>query len=66
MRSMSSTASFPRGQLAEEREVLRILALASEDRSPEARTALRAFRNAYPTSLSSPALDQAVLGLALP
>jgi len=41
-------------------------ALVAEDRDPEARAALGAFRRAYPTSLAAPALEEAVLGHALP
>jgi hypothetical protein len=53
---------FPSGKLAEEREALRVQALASEDRLPEARAALGAFRRAYPASLVGPALETAVTG----
>lgn len=53
---------FPQGKLAEEREALRIQVLVSEDRDPEARAALGAFRRTYPRSLLGPALEEAVVG----
>jgi len=53
-------ARFRDGKLSEEREALRIQTLVAADRDPEARTALGAFRRAYPKSLVEPALDAAV------
>ncbi len=53
---------FPQGKLAEEREALRIQVLVAEDRDPEARSALGAFRRTYPNSLLGPALEEAVVG----
>ncbi len=53
---------FPHGKLAEEREALKIQALVAEDRDPEARAALGAFRRTYPKSLLGPALEEAVVG----
>ncbi len=45
---------FPRGRLAEEREVLAITALASLGRVPEAEARRTRFLRAYPDSLLSP------------
>lgn len=51
---------FPAGNLAEEREALRIQALVAQDRAPEARAAFDAFRRIYPQSLVRPALEAAI------
>ena len=42
---------FPAGQLAEEREALRVEALLSAHRTDEARSAAAAFRNRFPRSV---------------
>lgn len=55
--------SFPNGQLREEREGIRILALASLGRLDEARAHDKKFRAAYPQSLFRPQID-AALGAA--
>ncbi len=49
---------FPDGELAEEREALRIQALLAEDRRAEALAVLGAFRRRFPGSLLLPALDR--------
>ena len=51
---------FPRGQLAEERDALRILALARSGRAPEASQRLARFRAAYPASALLPKLESAI------
>ena len=53
-------ALFPRGVLAEERDALRVEALVGVGRDEEARTAASRFHRAYPGSLLSTAVDQAV------
>jgi hypothetical protein len=53
-------ARFREGKLSEEREALRVQALVTADRDPEARAALSAFRRAYPKSLVEPALEAAL------
>jgi hypothetical protein len=50
-----------RGRLAEEREALRIRALAAAGRSHDARARAAAFRARFPRSLFLPVVDQ-VLG----
>lgn len=50
---------FPSSQLAEEREVLAIQALASANRSPEARRRAALFRTAYPKSALLPIVEEA-------
>ncbi len=52
--------AFPRGQLAEEREVVAIQALAAAGRSEEAGTRAGTFRKAYPSSLLLPIVDAAL------
>ena len=42
---------FPNGQLTEEREALRVLALAGAHRSEEARRAAATFRKRFPRSM---------------
>ena len=54
---------FPRGQLAEEREALRIVALAGARRPSEARAAAAAFHARFPDSLLQRRVDDAVRGL---
>jgi hypothetical protein len=54
---------FRGGQLAEEREGLRIHALIGLGRSDEARAAANRFRKRWPQSLFLPALEQKILGL---
>jgi hypothetical protein len=54
---------FPRGRLAEEREALRILALAGSRRWSEARVAAAAFHGQFPESLLGKRVDDAVRGL---
>lgn len=49
--------SFPRGALAEERDVLRIQALAAVGQVERARTAVEAFRKKYPASPFLPAVE---------
>jgi hypothetical protein len=51
---------FPRGQLAEERDALRIQALAALGRRDEALGRAVRFRRAYPQSLLLPAIDAAL------
>ncbi len=51
---------FPRGQLAEEREVMAIQALVATHRMPEARQRAAAFRTTYPASALLPVIDEAV------
>ncbi len=50
---------FPDGQLAEDREALRVLAWVLVD-APRARAAADAFRRRYPRSLMIPAIDRAL------
>ena len=52
--------AFPRGQLAEEREVVAIQALAAAGRSEEAGTRAGTFRKAHPSSLLLPIVDAAL------
>lgn len=52
--------AFPRGQLAEEREVVAIQALAAAGRSEEAGTRAGVFRKAHPSSLLLPIVDAAL------
>jgi hypothetical protein len=54
---------FPRGRLAEEREALRIVALAGAQRGSEARVAAAAFHRRFPDSLLEKRIDDAVRGL---
>jgi hypothetical protein len=49
---------FPDGRLAEEREALRVKALAGLDRSEDARHAAAAFRARFPRSVLLPAVSQ--------
>jgi outer membrane protein assembly factor BamD (BamD/ComL family) len=51
---------FPHGRLAEERDVLRVQALALGGRTDEARTRAEAFRARYPKSVFLPLLDDAL------
>ncbi len=53
-------AAFPRGQLSEERDALRILALASLGRRDEAARHERSFRARFPESLFLPQIDAAM------
>jgi hypothetical protein len=50
---------FPSSQLAEEREVLAIQALAAANRSPEARRRAAVFRMTYPKSALLPIVEEA-------
>jgi hypothetical protein len=50
----------PRGRLGEERETLRIRALAAAGRLGEARQRAQAFKQRFPQSLMIPVLEQAV------
>lgn len=54
---------FPRGQLVEEREALRIVALAGARRTAEARAAAAAFHERFPHSLLQKRVDGALRGL---
>ncbi len=51
---------FPQGQLREEREGLRILALAAQGRTAEARSFAARFRKSYPQSVLMPQVDAAL------
>jgi outer membrane protein assembly factor BamD (BamD/ComL family) len=51
---------FPRGRLAEERDVLRVQALALAGRTDEARALAQTFRARYPKSVFLPVLDDAL------
>jgi TolA-binding protein len=50
---------FPKGRLAEEREALRVRALAHAGRGDEARRALASFANRFPHSAFLPRLQAA-------
>jgi hypothetical protein len=50
---------FPRGQLAEERLALEVVALVAAGQGEEARTRASEFRSTYPASLLSPLVDGA-------
>ena len=52
--------SFPHGQLSEERDAMRILALARLGREPEAKRRLEQFRTAYPRSALLPKVEAAL------
>jgi hypothetical protein len=52
--------SFPNGQLREEREGIRILALSALGRVEEAKRYDLAFRKSYPESLFRPQIDAAL------
>jgi hypothetical protein len=52
---------FPKGQLSEEREALRIEALARMGRKDEARARAARFRRAHPQSLFLPVLDDLLI-----
>lgn len=54
---------FPRGQLVEEREALRILALAGAQAAAAARLAAAAFHQRFPNSLLQRRVDEALRGL---
>jgi hypothetical protein len=54
---------FPRGQLAEERDALRVMALAQLGRSTEAREAARAFSRRHPGSVLQSAVDAALASI---
>jgi hypothetical protein len=54
---------FPRGRLAEEREALRIVALAGARRGSEARAAARSFHDRFPHSLLQRRVEDAVRDL---
>lgn len=56
------TRRFKNGRLAEEREALRVRALASLGRTNEARRAAAAFRARFPRSVLSPAVGQMSTG----
>jgi|HubBroStandDraft_6_1064221.scaffolds.fasta_scaffold353383_2 hypothetical protein len=51
---------FPRGALSEERDALRVEALAAAARYGEARASAARFHSAYPGSLLTPAVDSAL------
>lgn len=51
---------FPRGQLAEEREVIAVQALASQNRRAEARARAATFRRNYPNSALGSIVEEAV------
>jgi hypothetical protein len=51
---------FPRGRLSEERDALRVLALARAGRTDEARAHAERFREAHPTSPLLGAIDRAL------
>jgi len=51
---------FPRGRLREEREALRVSALAGVGRKDEARRAAERFRAAFPRSVLSSRIEQAI------
>ncbi|HLK89681.1 MAG TPA: hypothetical protein VKZ18_07300 [Polyangia bacterium] len=53
-------ATFPRGELTEEREGLRVQALVAARRYDEARTRAARFARHYPRSLFSPVVTQAL------
>jgi hypothetical protein len=50
---------YPRGQLAEERELIAVQALATLGRKDDARARARAFRRSFPASILRPAVDDA-------
>jgi hypothetical protein len=54
---------FPHGQLVEEREALRIVALAGAQRGADARIAAAAFHQRFPSSLLQKRVDDALRGL---
>ena len=54
--------AFPRGQLSEEREALRVLALLGEKRVSDARAAANAFSARFPHSVLTPRLQEAAAG----
>jgi hypothetical protein len=56
----SHAARFPRGALAEERESLRIQAMAGAGRRDEAAQLADRFRTRYPASIFGPAVDAAL------
>ncbi len=64
--ALSATARhaerWPRGHLAEEREVIAIQALATLDRRVEAERRATAFKRAFPSSILIPAVDMALVG----
>ena len=51
---------FPRGRLSEERDGLRVIALARAGRRTEAVAAAERFRRAHPRSVLRPAIDAAL------
>ncbi len=53
---------FPRGRLAEDREVLRIRAFVGLGRSGDARTAAAKFHRQFPRSVLSPKIDALLAG----
>ena len=53
-------AAFPRGQLAEERELMRIQALVGQGRGPEAKARAAEFHRDFPHSLMKGAVDATV------
>lgn len=53
-------AAFPRGQLAEERELMRIQALVGQGRGPEAKARAAQFHRDFPQSLMKGAVDATV------
>lgn len=56
---------FPSGRLAEEREALRIQALAGAHRDSEARTRAEAFRARYPESFFLPLVNRALMSTSV-
>jgi signal transduction histidine kinase len=54
---------FPHGELVEEREALRIVALSGEQRGAVARIAAAAFHQRFPNSLLQKRVDDALRGL---
>jgi hypothetical protein len=53
---------FPDGKLAEEREAIRVLALAADGEHEQARKSAKRFRKRYPRSLLLPAVEGALNG----
>lgn len=53
--------SFPRGTLREERDAIRIQALAAEGRRAEAEQAVKQFHRSYPSSVMSDVVDSALI-----
>lgn len=53
-------AKYPRGRLAGEHDMLRVLLVAQQGRTQDAHRSLQAFRNRYPRNAFLPALEAAV------